>query len=142
RTQLQRLADTYPEDQNLARAVAEVLTYEPATRRDGIDRLTAMVDAQPQLRTPLRQALLWLQAQPGDRSRYEEYLRRWPDDAMVRAQLELGVVTSRRQDGFAALNAGRPGDAEQAFKDALRADANDVDAQAGLGLVALQRQNF
>jgi tetratricopeptide (TPR) repeat protein len=142
RNELRRLVEIYPEDQNLASAYAEVLTYQESTRREGIDRLDALVDERPNLRAPLRQGLLWLGARPSDRSRYDRYMNRWPDDAPVMTQFEQGAVATRRQAGFTALNEGRLDTAEQAFRESLRVNASDADAQAGLGLVALRRENF
>lgn len=142
RTQLQRLVQSYPEDQGIARAYAEVLTYRENTRREGIDRLAAMIEAQPQVRAPWRQALIWLEARQADKARYDRYMARYPDDAAVMARFEQGSVVDRRQNGYVALEEGSLDAAEAAFRAALRVNANDVDAQAGLGLVALRRQNF
>jgi len=142
RNELRRLVEVYPDDESLASAYAEVLTYQEETRREGIDRLDAMVDDQPSLRVPLRQALIWLGARQSDRSRYDRYMSRWPDDGAVMAQFELGAVADRRQAGFTALNQDRLDAAEQAFRESLRANAADADAQAGLGLVALRRESF
>lgn len=142
RNELRRLVEVYPEDDGLASAYAQVLTYQEATRREGIDRLEALVDEQPELRAPLRQALIWLGARQSDRSRYDRYMSRWPDDTAVMAHFQLGAVADRRQAGFTALDEGRLDAAEQAFRESLRVNAADPDAQAGLGLVALRRENF
>jgi tetratricopeptide (TPR) repeat protein len=44
--------------------------------------------------------------------------------------------------GFALLRAGRPAEAEPAFRSALAADPASVDAELGLGEVALARDDF
>lgn len=142
RDQLRRLHELSPEDANLAAAYAEVLTYREQTRREGIDRLDALAAQNAQLGTPLRQALLWLDARQSDRARYQRYMERWPEHSEVMAHFESRAVIDRRQDGFAALDAGELETAEQAFREALRADANDADAMAGIGLVMLRRERF
>src|SRR5690606_20791770 len=83
-----------------------------------------------------------LEARQADRARYDAYMSRYPEDTPVMARFEQGAIVDRRQNGYTALNQGNLDAAEAAFHAALRTNANDVDAQAGLGLVALRRENF
>ncbi|MET4700064.1 tetratricopeptide (TPR) repeat protein [Constrictibacter sp. MBR-5] len=140
-------------------ALARVLTYRESTRREGIKRLEEL-SRTPAVATDAaaawRQAVLWLSLDGRDRSYYQAYLNRYPNDRDVQARLS-GTRTRtatasapsgpppsvrRRMQGFDELNQGDLADAEARFQEALRLNRGDSDALAGLGIVRLRQERF
>ncbi|WP_284347511.1 cellulose biosynthesis protein BcsC [Rhodovastum atsumiense] len=147
---LARLAAN-PQDRRAQLAYAELLTYRPQTRQDGIGRLAGLAQdpaTAARAQRAWRQALEWLPLDASAIPAYEAYLARRADDAIAqRLQTARNpplsaadVAGKQRQAGFAALEAGRLQEAEAAFRAVLAANENDADALGGLGLVRL-RQN-
>lgn len=137
-----------PEDAQLSLALARVLSYRAESRRQSIEQLSQMVPNSA-TRAAWRQALLWLDADTTDQKLYERYLQRYPDDQAVReyflattAEPEADPVAEARGEGYEALDDGELAQAEKSFETALNTDAEDAEALAGLGLVALRRQQF
>jgi len=141
-------------------ALARVLTYRESTRREGIKRLEDL-SRTPAVATDAaaawRQAVLWLSLDGRDRSYYQAYLNRYPNDRDVQARLSgtrsrtatastapSGPSPSvrRRMQGFDELNQGDLADAESRFQEALRLNRGDSDALAGLGIVRLRQERF
>jgi len=156
RTGLQSLKASEPGNATVALALAQVLTYREPTRRDGITQLRALSsrpDVGGPARNAWRQALLWLDAGPGDVDLYQAWLSANPNDAEVTAKLTQ--LRERRSaptaqdvegvalgDAFKALNAGNLGVAEQRFTQVLRTRPRDTEALGGLGSVRLRQQRF
>jgi len=139
-------------------ALARVLTYQPETRREGIDALAEFSQeaGDGPARASWRQALVWLAPAATDMTRYEAYLARFPDDAIVKRARSKAVrdlqakarggrpdpsATARRR-GFRHLEAGRIDAARAEFDRALARNRNDRDALGGLGLVFLKEERF
>ncbi len=132
--------------------LAEILTYQEGTRREGLRRLREFLSDSvfvDRAETGYRNALLWLGATVDDREIYEEYLRRNPDDASMREKYTMLISPPIIENASDLVNQGyrdlfeeRLDQAEQAFESALRENANDGNAYAGLGLVRLRRQDF
>ncbi len=142
----------YPQNIGAQLAYAELLTYRPASRNDGIARL-AILARTPSVasaaRTAWRQALDWIPVDAGSIPLYRAYLAQHPGDAALEAHLAEAehpphspaeIAGMDRQRGFAALGDNRLADAETAFQAALAINPHDADALGGLGLVR-QRQN-
>jgi len=153
---LRRLKASEPANASVSLALAQVLTYREPTRREGIAQLREL-SARPDIGGPARnawrQALLWLNAGPGDSDLYQAWLSANPNDAEVSAkatQLRERRTADTAQDvegaalgeGFKALNAGNLATAEQRFAQVLRARPRDADALGGLGSVRLRQQRF
>jgi predicted Zn-dependent protease len=151
RAGLARFVSQHPQDARGQLAYAELLTYRPATRADGIGRLAILANNKATAdaaRTAWRQALDWLPLDPASIPLYQAYLAAHPDDAGLEKRLADARNPKRtpgdqagqdRERGFDALQANRLGDAEAAFQAALAINAQDADALGGLGLVR-QRQ--
>ncbi|MCK7595722.1 tetratricopeptide repeat protein [Microbulbifer sp. CAU 1566] len=146
---LERLINNQPGNRDAQLALARVLTYEEGTRRQGLDLLDGLngaPGASDTLANDKRNALLWLQASPGDLQRYEEYLEKHPEDDEIR-QKHSRILTSVDPNtsagqvaiGYRYLNAGRPVQAEQAFQQALSLSRDEVDALAGLSIILHRR---
>ena len=91
RAGLQRLANEHPDDPVYELVLARQLTYRADTRREGIRRLAGLEDEEAVAESAAaarRQALLWLDAKPGDIPLYRAYLRAHPDDTEVAARLD------------------------------------------------------
>jgi Tfp pilus assembly protein PilF len=151
RAGLAQLVARDPQDTRAQLAYAQLLTYRPGTRADGIGRL-AILARNPATaeaaRADWRQALDWVPVDAASIPLYAAYLAAHPDDAGLTRRLADARNPPRtpadeagadRQRGFDALQANRLGDAEAAFQAALAIDARDADALGGLGLVR-QRQ--
>src|SRR5690606_32888304 len=118
------------------------------TRTDGIRQLEQLVTERgldTRTRTLWRQALVWLPAERGNADYFRRYLARFPDDAEITGKLSNADQPAQGADraaGYAALARGAERQARDAFNRALRADPNDAQAQAGLGLVQLRAGEF
>lgn len=159
RSALEQLHKANPENARYALAYARVLTYRTQTRRMGIELLEGL-NRQKSIATDAqaawRQALLWLDAGTGDRSYYQRYLQAVGSDTAVAKKLneidaiqrgrQLAAAATRRgavvRDAYTALEGGDIQVAESRFREMLKANAQDADASAGLGLIALQRKQF
>ncbi len=131
-------------------AYAELLTYRAPTRTDGIARLAALAQGSAVAAAATkawRQALEWLPVDTPSIPAYQAYLDRHPDDGIAQRlqaarnppRTPADEAAQRRSGGFAALNAGRLGEAETAFRAALEVNPADSDALGGLGLVRLRQ---
>lgn len=130
--------------------LARVLTYQENTRREGIALLARMAQngpPAPDVRAAWRDALLWMNAGPADKTAYETYLAQTPSDTEVRSKLAAALKPApseggARAQGYAALNRGDLATAERQFNAALAENAADAEARAGLGLIRLRQQRF
>ncbi|MXP62255.1 tetratricopeptide repeat protein [Roseomonas sp. M0104] len=151
RDAMERLAERNSKDPRLALAYAQILTYREGSRAEGIRRLRDLTQ-QPSIANAAtaawRQALLWQGPDPDAVPGIEDFLRTHPNDPALQKRLEearnppagpVDEVGSARIRGFAALDAGRLGEAAQAFEAVLEKDARDSDAKGGLGIVRLRQ---
>ena len=87
---IERLAKENGNDGIYQLALAQHLTYREGTRRQGITQLAGLAQ-QPSIAAPAKQAwrqsLLWLGAKRGDEPLYQDYLKRYGEDAQVSARL-------------------------------------------------------
>lgn len=138
-----------------AYAHARQLTYQPRTRREGIDRLLELAESgfrKDAIGQEIRTALGWLGIKAFDAARIGRYEALYGDDAALSGALaearaapevpELSAVDVAIRDGFEALDGGNLEQAERHFRDALGRDGSAADAEAGLALVALRRERF
>lgn len=152
---LQELVQKNPGNQTYALALARHLTYQEATRREGIRQLVALDQrdqAEPEVQKSLRQALLWLNARRADRPLLSSYLSRHPDDKEITERLagvdrpaaaprKSGPV-GQSQLGFKALEHGDVESAAARFQATLAKNPRDADALGGMGTVRLRQQAF
>jgi len=151
RDAMERLVESHPNDQRLALAYAQILTYREGSRAEGIRRLRALAQ-QPEMASSAtaawRDALLWQGPNPDAISAIEEFLRAHPGDVALQQRLQearnppagpVDEIGAARTRGFAALNAGKLSDAAQAFEAVLAEHPQDADAKGGLGIVRLRQ---
>jgi tetratricopeptide (TPR) repeat protein len=147
---LARLAGEPGADPRARLANAQTLTFQPATRAEGIRRLQDLAD-RPDVgadaRAAWRQALLWSLGDPAAEPFVEDYLRRFPQDADLRSRAQASArppaappdpSAEIRRQGFERLEAGSARDAGAAFERAIAANPQDADSLGGLGLVRLR----
>ena len=133
-------------------AYAQTQTFAPASRQDGIRRLTALVgdpEVGEEARRAWRQALLWSAGEPGYAPQVQAYLQRFPNDAEMRQAQQAALAASPRadpgatlrQEGFQRLETGAAAglrEGARQFEAALAANPRDADALGGLGIVRLR----
>lgn len=133
---LRQFAAAHPQDVSARLALGKALTYQDATRREGVDLLGTLADGSAEADRSLRQALLWLGPQPSDAARYQTWQQRHPQDAAVMDYYRKNVGGAEKGAGFNALNSGDVSGAQNSFEKVLNASPQDADALAGMGYVA------
>jgi tetratricopeptide (TPR) repeat protein len=161
RTGLEELVREYPGDPIYKLALAQHLTYEEDTRREGIESLRAL-SGTPEVakgaQQAWRQALLWLGTDAADVARYQAYLTRYGNDTEIAARLQAsrstGEVAKSRaptaqelrgaevKAAFAKLDAGQVQEAEEAFQAILAKAPRDDGALGGLGIIRLRQERY
>jgi Tfp pilus assembly protein PilF len=139
---LQERVAQHPNDPSARLGLGKVLTYQESTRRDGINLLATLAGSSPEADRSLRQALLWMTPQEGDRALYQGYQARHPNDTGVMAYFQKNIGGATKGQGFTALNNGNVSDAQSKFETVLRDNPNDTDALAGMGYIAQRSGNF
>ncbi len=152
---LERLQRENADNDWYALALARHLTYDEASRREGITRLEKLLAGPEAERAQQaqRQGLLWLGLMASDAALFERYLAKHPDDAEVRKKWDdhkAGIVArdtmvkgrERVKAGFVALEAGRADEAEALFRASVKADPNDHEAVSGLAAVLMKKERF
>lgn len=146
------LAQRNPGDPRFAVELGRMLTYDPRTRSEGI-RILEQHQIDPDARDALRQALLWNSGNPATAPELRQYLRSHPGDKEVAARLRedeaklsrmnAGLArSSEERAAFAALNRKHLDEAGKLFLAILQKEPNNGRAQAGMGFVEMQKQNF
>ena len=160
---LEKLAHDNPDNNRIALAYAQHLTYRESTRRDGIRLLSGLStrsDVGDAARASWRQALIWLGARGSDTGAYQADLKVVPDDAAVKARLDaiaqqeqsarVTAAASAGNDargravaaGFDALQKGDLDTATARFQGVLADHPNDTDALGGMGVLRLRQEKF
>lgn len=131
-----------PDDVPTALALGKILTYQEASRREGIALLTHIDTGLPEASKSLRQALLWLHPTASDRSLYDLWQQEHPDDTEVAQHFSDNVAGTLVSDGYRTAESGRLADAGATFDQALEADPNNGSALGGLGIIAMRKGDF
>jgi cellulose synthase operon protein C len=144
---LEGLVQKNPNDAQMRLALAQLYTYREPTRMQGIAML-AELSKNPVVAAAAtqawRQTLTWMSGSPNAKSALQQYLAQFPNDAEI-AQL---LVDLKNQPagaggpGYEDLKRGNLAAAERQFLADLKANPNDPQALAGLGLVRLRQQRF
>lgn len=147
RAGLQQFNDDYTDDEEIALALGEVLTYREGTRREGIETLARLAQSSDSsvagpAQEAWKQALIWLSATPADEQLYQAYLDRFPQDTSVAERFDEATTQTRRGAGYIAMESNNTRGAEAAFQAALEEDPDDAEAKAGLGILRLRQQRF
>ena len=131
---LRKLAQQFPADERYSITLGRVLTYDAATRQEGIAILQRYPsDAAAQ--SALKQAVQWnqrAQAAPLVTAAATPPASRTP----------TAPATSELASGFRFLNSGNLSSAEQHFRASLTRESTHGQAYAGLGFVSMRQQNF
>ena len=133
---LRQFSASHPQDTGAKLALGKALTYQDATRREGIDLLGPLADGSQEADRSLRQALLWLGPQTSDAALYQTWQQRHPQDAEVMNYYRKNAGGAEKGAGFSALNSGDVSGAQTRFETVLNANPQDADALAGMGYVA------
>ncbi|WP_159338378.1 cellulose biosynthesis protein BcsC [Erwinia rhapontici] len=139
---LRQFAAQHPQDTGAKLALGKALTYQEATRREGLQTLEGLAGGNADADRSLRQALLWLGPQAGDAPLYQNYQQRHPQDKTVMDYFRKNVGGAAKGQGFNALNSGDVTGAQTAFDQVLQTNPEDADALAGLGYVAQRSGNY
>jgi len=139
---MRQRASVMPDDVPTRQALAMALTYQEPTRREGIAQLSRLAPDDKNADKALQQALLWLDAKAGDLPAYTAYAQRHPEDSAPMDHYRKSVEGDATKAGFDALNGGDLGGAKDKFAEALQTRANNGNALAGMGYVALRQNNF
>ncbi|MEA9389915.1 cellulose synthase subunit BcsC-related outer membrane protein [Acerihabitans sp. TG2] len=131
-----------PTDSAAKLALGRILTYDENTRREGIELLMPLARNNKAADSALRQALIWMASQPGDKAIYDAYMQRHPGDDAVLNHFQQSVGGAEKGQGYTALNSGDLSAARTKFESALVINPNDGDALAGLGYIAMRSGDF
>jgi len=132
---LRKLAQQFPADERYSLTLGRVLTYDAATRQEGmtiLQRYPSDVTAQ----SALKQAAQWNQRA---RAAPPVIAAATPLSA---PRTPTAAATSELASGFRALNSGNLSSAEQHFRASLARESTHGQAYAGLGFVSMRQQNF
>ncbi|GBQ17669.1 cellulose synthase operon protein C [Komagataeibacter rhaeticus DSM 16663] len=141
-----------PQDYHAQLAFAQALTYNTATRMEGLARLKDLQGFRSQAPVEAaaasqsyRQTLSWLPVTPTTQPLMQQWLDSHPNDTELREHMvhppggppdKAGLA---RQAGYQQLNAGRVAAAEQSFQSALQINSHDADSLGGMGLVSMRQ---
>jgi len=141
-----------PQDYHAQLAFAQALTYNTATRMEGLARLKDLQGFRSQAPVEAaaasqsyRQTLSWLPVTPTTQPLMQQWLDSHPNDTELREHMvhppggppdKAGLA---RQAGYQQLNAGRIAAAEQSFQSALQINSHDADSLGGMGLVSMRQ---
>ncbi|TCV95579.1 cellulose synthase subunit BcsC-related outer membrane protein [Biostraticola tofi] len=131
-----------PRDISAKLALGRILSYEDSSRREGITLLTSLAASHKEADSALRQALLWMSPQPGDKALYDSFIQRHPTDSGVMQHFQQSVGGAEKGEGYTALNSGDTATARTRFENVLTVNPNDGDALAGLGYIAMRSGDF
>lgn len=141
-----------PQDYHAQLAFAQALTYNTATRMEGLARLKdlqgfrsqAPVEAAAATQS-YRQTLGWLPVTPTTQPLMQQWLDAHPNDTELHEHMvhppggppdKAGLA---RQAGYQQLNSGHLAAAEQSFQSALQINSHDADSLGGMGLVSMRQ---
>lgn len=141
-SELRQYVAQYPQENAPRVALGKALTWREDTRREGISMLESMASGSKDADSGLRQALLWLGPQEGDRAFYDTWMQRHPQDTEVQNYYRQRISGQARGQGFVNLNSGNTAAAKQQFEQVLQTNPQDADALAGMGYIAQRNGDF
>ncbi|VEC84313.1 BscS [Raoultella ornithinolytica] len=115
-SELRQYVARYPQENAPRVALGKALTWREDTRREGISILESMASGSKDADSGLRQALLWLGPQEGDRAFYDTWMQRHPQDTEVQNYYRQRISGQARGQGFVNLNSGNTAAAKQQFE--------------------------
>jgi len=146
---LAQLARARPNDVKTQVAYGEVLTYQDATRKQGIAILEKYSQQDPKAMAAWKQAVGWLPENKESVAEYKDYLKANPQDQEIETRLKevtkpapVDPNAARLKNGYAALDKGQLKTAESNFSQVLKSRPNDASALGGMGIVKLRQKQF
>jgi len=146
---LEKLTQQSPNDAQMKLALAQLYTFRESTRLQGINMLVQLSKnpvVSAQAIQSWRQALTWLNGSPQAKPAIQQYLAQYPNDQeIVQLLADLAKTptgTAEQSQAYQDLQHGNTVAAERQFLADLKANPNDPQALAGLGLVRLKQQRF
>ena len=155
---LRRLAQQFPDDMQVAQALAQHLARNESTRAEGIRRLATFASRQDATRESIqswRTALTWVGPPPAAmQPLFEDYLRRFPDDTVIREQLQQAQrqhasqkqeaarsesVRRRTDHAVDLMDRGDFASAEAELRAVLSERPNDNHALGSLGVLYMRQ---
>ena len=144
---LEKAVQQSPNDAQLKLSLAQVYTYRESTRLQGVNMLAELSKNSVIGSTAVqswRQALTWLTGSPQQKGALQKYLAQFPQDQEM-AQLLADLAkqpAAAQSEAYQDLQKGNTLAAEKLFLADLKANPDDAQALAGLGLVRLKQQRF
>jgi tetratricopeptide (TPR) repeat protein len=147
---MEKLTQQNPNDPQIKLSLAEIYTYREPTRAQGIAML-AQLSKNPVVGASAvkawKQALTWLGGSPAAKAALQQYLAQYPQDADIQQLLtdinnQPAGGSEAQSKAYTELQHGNVAAAEREFASDLKANPNDPQALAGLGLVRLRQQRF
>lgn len=150
---LRRIVNAYPANPNYALALAKVLTYNSATRPEGLhmlENLHGSPDLMEEARIAWKDALNWDPSSAAAQESGSAYLERYPDSdlqAKLHAAREVRVRTEQtgapeEAEAYKALQSGDIAGAERQFTDLEKKAGQKAHAHLGLAYTAMKGQDF
>ncbi|MFT8550700.1 MAG: cellulose synthase subunit BcsC-related outer membrane protein [Acetobacter okinawensis] len=149
---LKQLVEKNPNNLDAQIAYAQVLTWRPATRLDGLQRLQKLAalsglsaSQSSAIDHAWSETLHWLAQTPESVPEYDAWLKVHPQDADVKSIREHAAVAEpesallNRTQGYQALANDSVADADKYFSQAVTERPTDGDALGGLGLVRMRQ---
>jgi tetratricopeptide (TPR) repeat protein len=147
---LEKLVQSSPNDPRFKLALAEIYTYREPTRMQGITSLMQL-SKDPIVGADAvkawRQSLTWMNGSSAAKGAIQQYLAQYPQDSEIQQLLtdlakQPAGGSEAQSKAYADLQHGNLAAAERQFASDLRANPNDPQALAGLGLVRLRQNRF
>lgn len=149
---LKQLVEQNPNNIDAQIAYAQVLTWRPASRLDGLQRLQKLASLSGLTATQStsidhawNETLHWLAQTPESTPAYDAWLKVHPQDAEIKAIRDHAATAEpesaliNRTQGYQALANDSIDDADKYFSQAVVERPTDGDALGGLGLVRMRQ---
>lgn len=156
---LREFVRRYPDAPEYRLSLGRLLTYRPATRKDGMQMLETVKETETmarQAQAAWRQALVWENGSAASAPSLRAYLARYPDaqlqEMLAHAQKAAAAPApavaqppafgKELDAAYKALKANRLTDAETGFQEILKKNPKQPGALAGLGFVQMKNNDF
>lgn len=149
---LKQLVEQSPNNIDAQIAYAQVLTWRPASRLEGLQRLQKLAglsglsaEQSSSIDHAWNETLHWLEQAPESVPAYDAWLKVHPQDKAIKTIRDQAAVAEpesaliNRTQGYQALANDNIDDADKYFSQAVAERATDGDAVGGLGLVRMRQ---
>ncbi|HEB63108.1 MAG TPA: tetratricopeptide repeat protein, partial [Gammaproteobacteria bacterium] len=148
------LSEAFPQQLEYQYIYARHLSYKESTRRKAIDRLSQLASTESPVSERAAQdwyqALVWLQFKKGDQRYFADYLKRFPDNKVIKGKQKTlkrlvhgpSERDSRLKQAYVMMEEGDLDGAEAEFDDLVHKDRSDAEALAGRAILDLKKEHF